>query len=115
MPHDESMKFMLMRKDKESLEKVPFEGLEDGILTNTTPLPEDNSPPAAGMLSSVGRNFILFKIVNALKYSEEEADKRLIHVFGKNGTGKTFIAKSAARYTFERRNFEDGVIYLDIK
>ncbi len=65
-PHEESMKFMLLRNKEEDLHRIPFKKYPNGILARVNPLPLDNTPPSSGMLTAVGRNFILYKIVNSL-------------------------------------------------
>ena len=71
MPHDESMKFILLNKTKEILTKAPFAGLPKGSLVRLNPLPQDNTPPASGMLTAVGRNHIMHKLVNSLLYYDD--------------------------------------------
>ena len=34
---------------------------------------------------------------------------------GETGIGKSVLVKKAAMYTFERRVFPDGVVYIDLK
>lgn len=60
----------------------------------------------------VGRNIELQNIVQTL--FSETSSKRLIHIYGSEGVGKSALAKSAAKYTLERRKFPDGVYYIEV-
>lgn len=102
MPHDESMKFMRLCNQKEYLEKCPFENLETGSINIVSPLPTENVPVNTGNLAAVGRNFLLQKIVDALTY-HGSTETRLVHIYGAGGVGKSYIAKHAAKYLFERK------------
>ena len=114
MPHDESMKFIMICEEKEYLSKKPFEKLEDGPLNIVSPLPTENVPINVGNLAAVGRNEVLHYIVDSLSYSGS-TQTRLVHIYGNEGVGKTYVAKHAAKYLFERRNFDHGCIYIEIK
>lgn len=106
MPHDESMKFMLFAEE-EYKSKQPYKYLEEGIVSVISPLPQENQPPNVGKLTAVGRNIVLQKIVSSLQYSNSTVN-RLVHIYGPSGAGKSYVAKHAAKYLFERRNFEYG-------
>jgi Cdc6-like AAA superfamily ATPase len=41
--------------------------------------------------------------------------KRFIHIYGESGIGKSAIANYAAKYTLERRKFQDGAYYIEIE
>lgn len=105
MPHDESMKFVLLYREKEYLDKKPFENLEEGIVNVVNPLPSENEPINVGNLPAVGRNIVLQQIIDSLSYLNS-TNSRLVHIYGPPGVGKSFVAKHAAKYLFERRNFE---------
>ena len=114
MPHDESMKFVPICEEREYLSKKPFEKLENGPLNIISPLPTENVPINEGSLVAVGRNVVLQNIVDFLSYSGS-TQTRLVHIYGNEGVGKTYVAKHAAKYLFERRNFDHGCIYIEIK
>ena len=79
-----------------------------------SPLPSENVPINVGNIAAVGRNVVLQSIVDSLSYSGS-TQTRLVHIFGTGGVGKTFVAKHAAKYLFERRNFDHGWIYIELK
>ena len=114
MPHDESMKFILLWNQIDYLKNKPFEKLEEGDV-NIISLPlTENITINIDNLPAVGRNIILQSIVDSLSYSGS-TQTRLVHIFGTGGVGKTFVAKHAAKYLFERRNFDHGWIYIELK
>jgi len=88
--------------------------MEKGTVCILSPLPTENEPISVGNLSAVGRNLMLQTIVDSLSYSNSSTT-RLVHIYGAQGTGKSFIAKHAAKYLFERRNFDYGCIYVELK
>lgn len=107
MPHDESMKFVLLSKDNEYLQRKPFEYMEEGTVNIVNPLPSENEPVAMGNLPAVGRNVPLQHIIDSLAYNTT-TQTRMVHIYGAAGIGKSFIAKHAAKYLFERRFFNYG-------
>ena len=107
MPHDESMKFILLCDQKEYLSKRPFAEFEEGQVNIVSPLPKDNVPSSVGKLAAVGRNLKLQTIVDSLSYNNPTIS-RIAHIYGPGGIGKSYIAKHAAKYLFERRNFDFG-------
>ena len=76
--------------------------------TNSNKLPQiiDNQ-----ML--VGRNKELQEIVKILFSNDYQ--RRLVHIYGGEGVGKSAIAKYAAKYTLERRKFNDGAYHIEIE
>ena len=99
---------------KNIFKNKPFENLDDGPLNIVSPLPTENVPINVGNLAAVGRNVVLQNIVESLSYTWS-TQTRLVHIFGVGGIGKTFVAKHAAKYLFERRNFDHGCIYIELK
>lgn len=61
----------------------------------------------------VGRSIELQKIIETL--FKEVSSKRLIHLYGQEGVGKSSIANYAAKYTLERRKFPDGVYSVEVQ
>jgi len=114
MPHDESMKFVLLCDQKEYLDKKAFESFEEGQVNIVSPLPVENVPINVGKLAAVGRNNVLQSIIDSLSYSNSTVT-RLVHIYGAGGTGKSYVAKHAAKYLFERRNFDFGCIHIELK
>ena len=58
----------------------------------------------------IGRNEDLYKTINFFK---KEYFNRLVSISGEKGLGKTTFAKTVGQYMYERRYFEDGVVYID--
>ena len=99
------LKYALMSNDGGVLEQVLFDHKKTTIELRC-PLPVQLKPPYVERIT-IGRrleikNLIQFSIVN-----------RCVNLTGPTGIGKTMLVKRAAEYSYYRRIFKDGVIYLD--
>jgi len=116
VPHDESMKFILMVRDKklngnESL----FQKKSKGRLVDVT-----HKGIGEGIFSGhkiIGRNIEIQKLYQWLTDPQNQA--RVIEVFGQIGSGRTSLAQRSVNYCFERGFFKENstdkksVVYED--
>ncbi|CDW81385.1 UNKNOWN [Stylonychia lemnae] len=113
IPHDESIKFIINGQD-EYLDKEFFQKRKDGVLQIEQDVNQMNKlEHDIDTQMLIGRNRELQIIVSHLFSDSPKC--RLIHIYGQEGLGKSAIANYAAKYTLDRRKFQDGVYFLEIQ
>ena len=112
IPHGESMKFTILAKNQEVLQQRLFKKSDKTDIETVSPLPEYLRPPFIGK-QIIGRHRDVQTFVQLL--ASTDIKHRLILVSGELGLGKSTLVKTASMYAFERRIFNDGVIYLNFR
>jgi hypothetical protein len=112
--HDESNKFLL-KSEAEFAKESPFAMLPPGNFEMKNKNCCLNLNFSVEMKTSlIGRNVELYNVISI--FSNQNLNKnRLISVYGSEGVGKNSFCKLAGKYIFERRKFQDGVIYINTR
>lgn len=112
--HDESNKFLL-KSEPEFAKESPFSMLPPGNFEMKNKNCCLNLNFSVEMKTSlIGRNVELYNVISI--FSNQNLNKnRLVSVYGSEGVGKNSFCKLAGKYIFERRKFQDGVIYINTR
>ena len=106
-PGEEAHKFMLLPVDGDHSE-VLLRNLPPGQLKWVSPPRCAHNLPAFRPLQFIGRQVEWQRLVAAACGSQ----KRLLHLIGEAGTGKTSLTLAAAHYVLERGTFAGGILYV---
>ena len=113
--HDESKKFLIKIDSNYEGERI-FSNLENGSLEIKNKNCFFNLKFSVDIRTSlIGRNKELYNIIDVLCNENSLKNHRLVTIYGCNGIGKQTFVKMVGRYTYERKFFSDGVIYIDNK
>ena len=112
--HNESNKFILKVDNNFENESI-FSNLPSGNLEIKNKNCCLNINFTVEMKTSlIGRNIELHNVISILSVKNAN-HKRLVTVHGDDGVGKNSFVKLAGKYMFERKFFQDGVIYLNTR
>ncbi|KAL4434528.1 hypothetical protein ABPG74_007312 [Tetrahymena malaccensis] len=98
-PHDESLKFRLIKREDQEDQKIMSE-LPEGNIIEKSNL-DFNHPIFQDQSKIFGRNMEIFKIYKAFM-NNTKIKFRFVALHGDLGTGKTAVAKKVARHLKER-------------
>eukprot|EP00003_Mantamonas_plastica_P016037 TRINITY_DN268_c0_g1_i15.p1 TRINITY_DN268_c0_g1~~TRINITY_DN268_c0_g1_i15.p1 ORF type:complete len:523 (-),score=186.17 TRINITY_DN268_c0_g1_i15:988-2556(-) len=105
-PEAASNLFKLLPEDGDH-EEIIFNNLPDSGLKELSPIPANNLLPFPD--DFVGRQVDLYQVMQTLMKG------RFTTLFGDEGIGKSTVAKALAQYVNERRFFEGGVVWGELR
>ncbi|KAL4481100.1 hypothetical protein ABPG72_015055 [Tetrahymena utriculariae] len=110
-PHDESLKFRLIKREDQEDQKIMSE-LPEGSIIEKSNL-DFNHPIFQDQSKIFGRNMEIFKIYKAFM-NNTKIKFRFVALHGDLGTGKTAVAKKVARHLKERGHVVE-IIFEDFE
>ena len=110
LPHDEGTKYKLLPPGSPFHDKRIFDKVNMKTSVEVHNSYSRLTPPFLGKLT-YGRHETIYTLVQWLV---PKSTVRCVTVSGEPRIGKTTVVKRAAQYCFERKCFNDGVIYVDV-